>query len=123
MQKVDPKLVAEIVSAILNQMEADEKPEPPEGYVTADSVKAYKSLEDYPDSLGAKEISAILNISKARAYEVLHSKKCQSFVIMGRSKRVLKDDFIDFIKESRYGGRLTETGEDGDEACTAMINA
>lgn len=53
--------------------------------------------ENYPLILTANDISQILKISKATAYEVMN-KESFPLLKVGRCKRVLRDEFFKWLK-------------------------
>jgi excisionase family DNA binding protein len=60
-----------------------------------------KLFDDYPDVLDVVNISAMLHISKAKVYELIHDKQIKGFLI-GRKFRVLKKEVISFICSVPY---------------------
>ncbi|SHR09953.1 DNA binding domain, excisionase family [Mycobacteroides abscessus subsp. abscessus] len=56
----------------------------------------YKTIGDYPTVLTAADISEILRVSKPTAYELM-DRESFPLIKIGRSKRVLKDDFIQWL--------------------------
>ncbi|MCM3160809.1 helix-turn-helix domain-containing protein [Metabacillus litoralis] len=53
--------------------------------------------DNYPFILTAKDISEILKISKPTAYEIM-SQPDFPIIKIGRCKRVLRDEFIQWLK-------------------------
>ena len=89
--KID-ELSRKIESQFAKQIQKDEK----EDSILDVAVKTFKQYEDFPEMLRAEHIQAILDISKAKAYEVLNCVKCPSITI-GKSRRVSKTAFIKYI--------------------------
>ncbi|AOH54444.1 DNA-binding protein [Peribacillus muralis] len=58
-----------------------------------------KNLE-LPPVLTAKDIQIFLSVSKGKAYEIFKLKDFPTLVI-GGSKRVLKDDFLNWIEQQK----------------------
>lgn len=56
-------------------------------------------LSTYPDVLDVKDIMAILKISKTLAYDLINSQQIVSCKI-GRSYKIAKCNFIDFINRT-----------------------
>lgn len=56
-----------------------------------------KDKFDYPIVLTAKEISEILKISKPSAYELM-KRNDFPVVQLGRCKRVMRDDFFEWLR-------------------------
>ena len=56
-------------------------------------------LSTYPDVLDVKDIMAILKISKTLAYDLINSQQIVSCKI-GRSYKIAKCNFIDFINKT-----------------------
>ena len=54
-------------------------------------------FDTYPDVLDVEIIAKMLNISKAKVYELIHDKQIKGFLI-GRKFRVLKKEIIRFIQ-------------------------
>lgn len=54
-------------------------------------------FDTYPDVLDVEIIAKMLNISKAKVYELIHDKQIKGFLI-GRKFRVLKKEIIHFIQ-------------------------
>jgi len=87
----------EIVKAVMEILRPEEIEELEESEKVPEiAVKSYKAFEDYPDVLRAKHVKAILDISEAKTYEVLNSKKCPSFTI-GKRKVVRKEALIQYL--------------------------
>ena len=53
-------------------------------------------FDTYPDVLDVEIISEMLNISKAKVYDLIHDKQIKGFLI-GRKFRVLKKEVVRFI--------------------------
>ena len=56
----------------------------------------YPSLEQFPIALSAADLAKILGISRARAYELMHSKSFPSIQI-GSRLTVPKDKLIEWL--------------------------
>lgn len=63
----------------------------------------HKNIEDYPMILTAEHIAEILMISKPTAYELMEQTSFP-LIRIGRSKRVLKDKFIDWLLQQQACG-------------------
>ena len=63
----------------------------------------YKNYSDLPLTLSVPEVAAVLGISRAGAYELVHSA---SFPKVKIGKRILvpKDKLIDWIEQNTGGG-------------------
>lgn len=53
-----------------------------------------------PEVLTAKEIQYFLNISKGKAYELFKEEGFPT-ILLGGSKRVYKDDFLEWIEKQK----------------------
>ncbi|CAH0187462.1 MULTISPECIES: helix-turn-helix domain-containing protein [Peribacillus] len=53
-----------------------------------------------PQVLTAKDIQSFLCVSKGKAYEIFKQKDFPTLVI-GGTKRVLKDDFLNWIEQQK----------------------
>lgn len=63
-------------------------------------VNLYQNmLRTYPDVLDVKDIMQILKISKTLAYDLINSQQIVSCKI-GRSYKIAKCNFIDFINKT-----------------------
>lgn len=65
-------------------------------------------LDDYPEMLTAQNISDYLGISRKRVYEFMNLSKDQGGLVcikIGITKRVAKEDFVEWIRERKDGGR------------------
>ena len=60
----------------------------------------HKNVEDYPMILTAEHIAEILMISKPTAYELMEQVSFP-LIRVGRSKRVLKDKFFDWLSQQQ----------------------
>ncbi len=58
----------------------------------------HKSLEDYPVILTAEHIAEILMVSKPTAYELMEQTSFP-LIRIGRSKRVLKEQFFTWLSQ------------------------
>jgi predicted DNA-binding transcriptional regulator AlpA len=58
----------------------------------------YNSYEELPLMLCAEDVAAVLGISRANAYTLMHSKDFPTIVI-GRRMIVPKDKFLGWIEE------------------------
>ncbi|MER1957187.1 MAG: helix-turn-helix domain-containing protein [Solibacillus sp.] len=63
----------------------------------------HKSLEDYPVILTAEHIAEILMVSKPTAYELMEQTSFP-LIRIGRSKRVLKDKFFNWLSQQQACG-------------------
>lgn len=63
----------------------------------------HKSLEDYPVILTAEHIAEILMVSKPTAYELMEQTSFP-LIRIGRSKRVLKDKFFNWLSQQQVCG-------------------
>lgn len=63
----------------------------------------HKSLEDYPMILNAEHIAGILMISKPTAYELMEQTSFP-LIRIGRSKRVLKDKYFNWLSQQQACG-------------------
>lgn len=59
----------------------------------------YKSFDELPLTLNANDISAILGISRASAYELLRSASFPTIRIGARRLLVGKDHFIEWMNQ------------------------
>ncbi|MEK4535948.1 helix-turn-helix domain-containing protein [Peribacillus sp. FSL K6-1552] len=59
-----------------------------------------KNIEDYPMILTAVHLSEILMVSKPTAYELMEQKSFP-LIKLGRSKRVLRDEFFDWLTQQQ----------------------
>ena len=62
-----------------------------------------KNVEDYPMILTAEHIAEILMISKPTAYELMEQASFP-LIRIGRSKRVLKDKFFEWLSQQQVCG-------------------
>ncbi|MEK3977873.1 helix-turn-helix domain-containing protein [Psychrobacillus sp. FSL K6-2836] len=63
----------------------------------------HKNVEDYPMILNAEHIAEILMISKPTAYELMEQTSFP-LIRIGRSKRVLKDKFFNWLSQQQVCG-------------------
>lgn len=63
-----------------------------------DSKKCQFDINDYPIFLTVNEVAEILQIGVRTAYKVMDQDDFPLFRI-GKSKRVRRDDFLDWIKK------------------------
>ncbi|PZX07414.1 excisionase family DNA binding protein [Psychrobacillus insolitus] len=63
----------------------------------------HKNVEDYPMILTAEHIAEILMISKPTAYELMEQTSFP-LIRIGRSKRVLKDKFFNWLSQQQVCG-------------------
>jgi excisionase family DNA binding protein len=61
-----------------------------------------KKIEEYPMILTATDISEILRVSKPTAYELME-QKLFPLIRIGRSKRVLRDEFFQWLSQHNVG--------------------
>ncbi|MED3789995.1 helix-turn-helix domain-containing protein [Peribacillus frigoritolerans] len=59
-----------------------------------------KNNEDYPMILTAVHLSEILMVSKPTAYELMEQKSFP-LIKLGRSKRVLRDEFFNWLTQQQ----------------------
>ncbi|MET1178490.1 helix-turn-helix domain-containing protein [Peribacillus simplex] len=59
-----------------------------------------KNIEDYPMILTAVHLSEILMVSKPTAYELMEQKSFP-LIKLGRSKRVLRDEFFNWLTQQQ----------------------
>ncbi|MBR8644210.1 helix-turn-helix domain-containing protein [[Brevibacterium] frigoritolerans] len=59
-----------------------------------------KNIEDYPMILTAVHLSEILCVSKPTAYELMEQKSFP-LIKIGRSKRVLKNEFFQWLSQQQ----------------------
>lgn len=59
-----------------------------------------KNIEDYPMVLTAVHLSEILMVSKPTAYELMEQKSFP-LIKLGRSKRVLRDEFFNWLTQQQ----------------------
>ena len=59
-------------------------------------MSQYQSLEQLPIALSAADLAKVLGISRARAYELMHSKNFPSIKI-GKRLTVPKDKLIEWM--------------------------
>ncbi|MFJ5751615.1 helix-turn-helix domain-containing protein [Peribacillus frigoritolerans] len=60
----------------------------------------HKNIEDYPMILTAVHLSEILIVSKPTAYELMEQKSFP-LIKLGRSKRVLRDEFFNWLTQQQ----------------------
>ncbi len=58
----------------------------------------YSSYDQLPLSLCAEDVAAVLNISRANAYTLMHSKGFPT-IFIGKRMVVPKDKFLEWIDE------------------------
>lgn len=58
----------------------------------------YNSYEELPLSLRAEDVAAVLNISRANAYTLMHSKGFPT-IFIGKRMLVPRDKFLAWIDE------------------------
>jgi excisionase family DNA binding protein len=58
-----------------------------------------KEISEYPLILTATDISNLLRVSKPTAYEIM-SQSSFPLLRIGRCKRVLRDDFFEWLKRT-----------------------
>lgn len=61
-----------------------------------------QTKSQYPDTLKAQDIASILRISVSKAYDMMEWKGFP-LIRMGRSKRVNRDAFFEWIKNHSNG--------------------
>ena len=65
----------------------------------------HKNIEDYPMILTAVHLSEILMVSKPTAYELMEQKSFP-LIKLGRSKRVLRDEFFNWLTQQQVSIKL-----------------
>ena len=68
--------------------------------------RSFKTINEYPENLNARDVADYLNISIAMAYNLLNSKRCPSFRIK-KAIRISKEAFIRFLRDNE-GGQLID---------------
>jgi excisionase family DNA binding protein len=63
-----------------------------------------KNIDDYPVILTANDISELMQIGKSKAYDMMERKDFP-LIRDGRSKRVRKQAFLDWIEQKEQEGR------------------
>ena len=58
----------------------------------------YRSYDELPLSLRAEDVAAVLGISRANAYTLMHSKEFPT-IFIGKRMLVPKDKFLAWIEE------------------------
>ena len=61
-------------------------------------VNQYRSYDELPLSLRAEDVAAVLGISRANAYTLMHSKEFPT-IFIGKRMLVPKDKFLAWIEE------------------------
>ena len=61
----------------------------------------YKNIEELPIMLNANDIMNVLGISRAFAYNILHTKSLPVIVI-GKRRVVNKDKFFDWLEKCEH---------------------
>ena len=64
----------------------------------------HKNIEDYPIILTAVHLSEILMVSKSTAYELMEQKTFP-LIKLGRSKRVLRDAFFNWLTQEQMNSK------------------
>ena len=60
-------------------------------------VNKYRSYDELPLSLRAEDVAAVLSISRANAYTLMHSKEFPT-IFIGKRMLVPKDKFLAWIE-------------------------
>lgn len=60
----------------------------------------HENMEDYPIMLTAEDLKEILKVSKTKAYELMELKSFP-LIKIGRNKRVLKQEFFQWLSEQQ----------------------
>lgn len=60
----------------------------------------HKNIDDYPIVLTAEHLAEILNVSKVTAYELMNQPSFP-LVRIGRCKRVLKNEFFQWLSQQQ----------------------
>lgn len=93
----------DVVKAVIGVLEGigtlEEPAEPKEVLVPESTVKEFRGFENYPPVLQARHVREILGVCEATAYEILNSKACPT-IRRGKRMVVLKDSFLQFLKDS-----------------------
>ena len=65
----------------------------------------YKSFDEFPCFLNAKQVAALLGISQSSCYELMYSK---DFPVTQIGKRILvqKDKLIEWLNKNTKGGAI-----------------
>ena len=66
-------------------------------------MKKYTNYEDLPLMLNAEDIQAVMNISRAGAYQLMHREDFPVIVI-GKRMVVPRDKFLEWVQQSTKGG-------------------
>ena len=61
-------------------------------------INKYRSYDELPLSLRAEDVAAVLGISRANAYTLMHSKEFPT-IFIGKRMLVPKDKFLAWIEE------------------------
>ena len=61
-------------------------------------VNQYRSYDELPLSLRAEDVAAVLGISRANAYTLMHSKEFPT-IFIGKRMLVPKDKFLAWIED------------------------
>jgi excisionase family DNA binding protein len=64
----------------------------------------YTSLEQLPLALSANDVAKVLGISRAKAYQLMHSKSFPTITI-GKRMTVPKDKLIEWMERQMAVGR------------------
>ena len=103
LEKLLPALTEQITKAVLfavSSMGDDEKEElKMADYVHGEAVKEFKQFEDYPRVLTPKLVAAMLGITSAKAYQLMHHHECPKNPLLGKL-RVEKTAFLKWITEN-----------------------
>lgn len=66
-------------------------------------MKKYTNYEDLPLMLNAEDIQAVMNISRAGAYQLMHREDFP-VIMIGKRMVVPRDKFLEWVQQSTKGG-------------------
>ena len=66
-------------------------------------MKKYTNYEDLPLMLNAEDIQAVMNISRAGAYQLMHREDFP-VIMIGKRMIVPRDKFLEWVQQSTKGG-------------------
>ena len=66
-------------------------------------MKKYTNYEDLPLMLNAEDIQAVMNISRAGAYQLMHREDFP-VIMIGKRMVVPRDKFLEWVQQSTNGG-------------------
>ena len=95
--------IVKAVFTVLQPLGPDvELAEEPDEYVPKDTVKRYRSLDDYPDIMKVNDVQHYLRIGNNAAYELLNHPQCPTFRV-GNSIRIRSEKLLQFIEAWENG--------------------